>query len=135
MAIASPTMNVGMSPSQCDQTKVEFAQTASLAGAASIGRNRRQTDQTPHRGGSAAILRPQTLSRLVGLCSTLQVGTISNRPAVCPRRHLVTATRVHIACNRATARCIASTSAAVVSSFPLLHIPLKAAPSSMTILS
>jgi hypothetical protein len=48
---------------------------------------------------------------------------------------LVTAPSAHIACNRATARCIASTSAAVVSSLPLLHIPLKAAPSSMTILS
>jgi len=56
-------------------------------------------------------------------------------PAVCPRRLMVAATSAHIACNRATARCIASTSAAVVSSLPLLHIPLKAAPSSMTIVS
>src|SRR5262249_17403163 len=59
----------------------------------------------------------------------------SHYEAVYRRRQMVTATRVHIACNRATARCIASTSAAGVSSFPLLHIPLKAAPSSMIILS
>jgi hypothetical protein len=85
---------------------------------------------------SAAISRPQTQSRSLGSCST----SYSAGPFLIAQRsvrvtHVVTATRVHIACNRATARCIASTSAAVVSSLPLLHIPLKAAPSSMIILS
>ena len=85
-------------------------------------------------GGSAGILRPQTPFAIRRLLSSFQGKPFPPERSVRVVR-IRTATRVHSACNRATARCIASTSAAVVSSFPLLHIPLKAAPSSITILS